>query len=300
MEARRVRITMLGMAAPVGGAMVEWGHTCLLWKKLGWFVKIIATGAEPTSNPWIERLRMAGCEIELDPGAIGSLRDELCVTICSQGGLAAWPALRQRGCRLIYSPAMNHSVYGDFNLFQHCPPTALHFQSRFQANRLARAYYDKLGFPQDRRFIIPGAFEIDDFPFRPAARTGPFVVGKLARPCRTKWPSNLWAMLSELRRLAPAEALCMAWNKDVEVRLGKPPHWARCLPPDAITSQAFLGQCHALLCLNGGDLENNPRVGMEAMASGVPVVADCRGGWPDMIEPGVSGFLVNLIGRAHV
>jgi hypothetical protein len=262
---------------------------------MGWKVTVIATRPEPPGNPWPARLEAAGCQVILDPAAIGSLHDEVCIGFCCQGALAAWPGLRERGCRFIYSPCMNHTVYGDFNLFKICPPTALHFQSRFQADRLAKAYYDKLSSPRDRRFVIPGAFEIADFPYRPAEHNGRFVVGKLARPCRTKWPSDLWTIIGDLRRKGRinAEALCMAWNEDVEVRLGKPPSWARCLPAGAMSSQAFLDNCHALLALNGGDLENNPRVGMEAMASGVPIVADSRGGWSEMVENGVSGLLVD-------
>ena len=36
---------------------------------------------------------------------------------------------------------------------------------------------------------------------------------------------------------------------------------------------------------------NWPRVGLEAMAAGVPVVAEKRWGWLEMIEHGKTGFL---------
>jgi glycosyltransferase involved in cell wall biosynthesis len=42
-----------------------------------------------------------------------------------------------------------------------------------------------------------------------------------------------------------------------------------------------------------GAVENWPRVGLEAMAAGVPVVVDNRGGWPEMIRHGQTGFLCN-------
>jgi glycosyltransferase involved in cell wall biosynthesis len=39
--------------------------------------------------------------------------------------------------------------------------------------------------------------------------------------------------------------------------------------------------------------ENWPRIGLEAMYSGVPLVVDNRGGWQYMIEHGVTGYLCN-------
>jgi glycosyltransferase involved in cell wall biosynthesis len=42
----------------------------------------------------------------------------------------------------------------------------------------------------------------------------------------------------------------------------------------------------------GGEaVENWPRVGLEAMARGVPVVAENRGGWREMVRHGETGYL---------
>ena len=41
----------------------------------------------------------------------------------------------------------------------------------------------------------------------------------------------------------------------------------------------------------GGAVENWPRVGLEAMAAGVPLVVENRGGWPEMIRHGETGLL---------
>jgi glycosyltransferase involved in cell wall biosynthesis len=45
------------------------------------------------------------------------------------------------------------------------------------------------------------------------------------------------------------------------------------------------------LTLNGGAAENWPRVGLEAMAAGVPIVAQNAWGWQEMLQHNVSGFL---------
>ena len=48
-----------------------------------------------------------------------------------------------------------------------------------------------------------------------------------------------------------------------------------------------------LLGLNGGARENWPRVGLEAMAAGVPLVCENRWGWREMVRDGETGFLAD-------
>jgi glycosyltransferase involved in cell wall biosynthesis len=45
------------------------------------------------------------------------------------------------------------------------------------------------------------------------------------------------------------------------------------------------------LPINGGAMENWPRVGLEAMAAGVPIVTEKRWGRLEMIDHGRTGFL---------
>ena len=74
-------------------------------------------------------------------------------------------------------------------------------------------------------------------------------------------------------------------------KLGDPPTWADCLRPMALSSRDFFRQLHATLPVNGGARENWPRAGLEAMAAGVPVVAQNAWGWREMIIHGETGFL---------
>ena len=86
-------------------------------------------------------------------------------------------------------------------------------------------------------------------------------------------------------------ARVMGWNASVQARLGAPPRWAECLPAGAETPQAFLARLHCLAQAGGQAVENWPRVGLEAMAAGVPLVVDRRGGWQEMIRHGQTGYL---------
>jgi glycosyltransferase involved in cell wall biosynthesis len=79
--------------------------------------------------------------------------------------------------------------------------------------------------------------------------------------------------------------LGMAWDKDIEFACGTPPSYAKCLPADSLLSRDFMSQIDLLICPNWAAIENWPRVGLEAMHSGVPILADDAGGWREMVDP---------------
>ncbi len=118
----------------------------------------------------------------------------------------------------------------------------------------------------------------------------PFVVGRVARPDADKWSSNTWPIYGRIQ-YAHRRALMLGMDERTHRKLGPPPAWADCLRPRAITPQEFFASLHCLLPINGGARENWPRAGLEAFAAGVPVVAQNRWGWREMIVHGETGFL---------
>ncbi|HYW57919.1 MAG TPA: glycosyltransferase [Polaromonas sp.] len=65
------------------------------------------------------------------------------------------------------------------------------------------------------------------------------------------------------------------------------------LPAGAIPAADFYGGLDVFLYRTGASTEAYGRVVLEAMASGLPVVAHARGGYAEVIEEGNSGFLIN-------
>jgi glycosyltransferase involved in cell wall biosynthesis len=116
----------------------------------------------------------------------------------------------------------------------------------------------------------------------------PFVVGRISRAAVSKFPDNLWEMFE---RIPDRRVRVLGWSPEVEARCGPPPAWAEVLPPGAESVPDFLRSLHCLVQVNGGDRENWPRVGLEAMAAGVPVIAENQWGWPEMIDHGRTGLL---------
>jgi len=65
------------------------------------------------------------------------------------------------------------------------------------------------------------------------------------------------------------------------------------LPAGAMPVAGFYGGLDAFFYRTGASTEAYGRVVLEAMASGLPVVAHVRGGYVEVIEEGVAGFLID-------
>ncbi len=137
-------------------------------------------------------------------------------------------------------------------------------------------------------------FCTEEWPFQPLKhepKKQPFVVGRISRPAPDKYSSNTWPIYQRIPH--PIHARLMAWSPEVEHKLGKPPSWAEVLPSRAETAQQFFSRLHVMVQVNGGAQENWPRSGLEAMAAGVPIVAQNQWGWREMIRHGETGYLAD-------
>ena len=221
------------------------------------------------------------------PGLAGSV----VVGMCNSHVTKARKLLYDLRCRLVWVNCMTFMFPEETAAWRIAPAEAYVFQSHFQQDELERRLLP-LGYNHGMGHLIRGAFAFDELPFAPTphADQSPFVIGRLARPDLDKWSSNHWNILARVP-YAQRRAVAMGWTMQLTRKCGQPPPWAETFTPQQITCQEFLGRCHAMLGLNGGARENWPRIGLEAMAAGVPLVAQNEWGWKEMIEDGVSGFL---------
>ena len=158
--------------------------------------------------------------------------------------------------------------------YRDCGPfEAFHFQSEFQRSLLEPELL-KLGYRPELGHLIRGAFDVDEWKFRPRphAPGETFVIGRPLRPDLDKWSSNTWPIYNRIQ-YRPKRALLLGIDERTQQKLGPAPAWADCLKPMALSAQDFFRQLHCTLPINGGARENWPRVGLEAMAVGVPIVA---------------------------
>ncbi len=265
-------IYVYGLPLRVGGANTELWHTLRLWRSIGLAVSILP---RPTRDADAEaRIESIGCRLveSIPDGAI-------VIGFCNSALRADATALRARGCRLVCVPCMCFLWPDERNTLL---ADVYVFQSKFQRDALMMRYR-VLGLAEHHAPIIRGAFCMDDFLCAPRPHTAgkPFIIGRLSRAARDKYPHDLWRQYEAIP-YRPLRARVMGWSAEIEAHCGPPPDWAEVLPPNAETPNQFLASLHCLAPGCGSTPENWPRVGLEAMAAGVPVVAERLGGWIEM------------------
>jgi len=277
-------IYVYGYPSKCGGSTTELWHTVKLWRSVGLQVRMYTPTARPDPE-WRGRLD------DIKAYTVPDIPERsTVVAFCNTAFRADAPDLRARGCRLVYVPCMNWN-WPDERI--RVPPAFLFDHYVYQSNHQYQTLHPnrvKRGLDGNAATVIHGAFDPTDFPFRPKPHTPgkPFIVGRLSRafslpgrkPALDKFPPDLWKQYESFGENIRARV--MGWSEEIEQLCGKPPEWAEVFPQEAMSSQDFLASIHCLVPGIGCCEENWPRVGLEAMAAGVPLVVEAKGGWPEM------------------
>ena len=291
-----MKVFVIGYPGDLGGACTELWHTIKLWRSFDLDVHLIPTGKPPVR--WRALVDGIGCAThEVVPEQLETL-DELhgstVISFCNSEFLAQTHRFREMGCKLVWVNCMTwlfeaeRKIYTEQGLFD-----TFVFQSEFQQAEL-EPQLEAYGYKPEKGHLIHGAFSLDELVFnpRPHEPNETFVIGRMARPDLDKWSSNTWPIYNSIQ-FANKRAMMLGVDDRVQEKLGPTPPWADCLRPMAIPVSQFLSNLHCLMPINGGARENWPRAGLEAMAAGVPVIAQNEWGWREMIVHGETGFLAN-------
>jgi len=288
-------IFVVGYPGELGGADTECWHTIKLWRRFGLPVTVIPTWR--ATEKWRARLDQIGCTtVRTSPSHlenVSGLRGGVVVSFCNGSFLQAADRLRDLRCKVVWVNCMTWLFPAEKNHYRNREPFDCYvFQSQFQ-KELLQPQLAEFGVREEQCFRIRGAFAWEEFPFKPLphSRGTPFVIGRISRPDPDKYTKDTWSVYRRI--LHPVQARVMAWDRRIEQKVGPPPAWAECLPAGAEPAQQFFGQLHCMLQINGGAQENWPRSGLEAMASGVAVVAENRWGWQEMIRHDETGYLAD-------
>jgi len=290
------KIFLIGYPGDLGGANVEAWHTIKLWRKFGLDVHLIPTWGK--DDKWLKITNDIGCTTHFttfeDIDKLECLKDSIVVGFCNDQFLKSTKKLKSIGCRLVWLNCMTwlfdyeRSLYKDNIFFD-----AFVFQSDFQRTSIEESLKE-YNYDTEHSYTIHGAFDFDDWAYNPRRHgiDDPFYIGKAARPDLDKWSSNLWLIYNNVQ-YADKRALLLGVDDRTMAKLGPTPSWGQIIRPLGITSKQFFSALHCLLPINGGARENWPRIGLEAMASGVPIVINNDWGWKEMVINKKTGFLCN-------
>jgi glycosyltransferase involved in cell wall biosynthesis len=207
---------------------------------------------------------------QLRVGGIGAMRSDGCTEVGQCGRLGGW-----------------------LNL--HCPPTiAANSQA---AIRFAIAQ----GVPARRFYFLPNV--VDTNWFRPAKgmSDGPVTLIAVGRLVKEKRLDRFISILGRLRtdhHLNVRGLIVGPRCEEEDLRPQLENHAMQLgLWPDIVQFRGGVADTRAVydeaaVCVLTSDLEGTPNVLLEAMASGLPVVAAKVGGVPDIVQHGETGFLL--------
>jgi glycosyltransferase involved in cell wall biosynthesis len=289
-----MRVFLIGYPGEMGGANTEAWHTLQLWRRMGLDVHVIPTWqADPK---WKARLDALGYTTHLtspeDLDRVPGLAGSPVVGLCNSQFITLAPRFRALGCPIVWVNCMTFLFDGEKEFYkQHGPADAMVYQSQFQRDEL-EPQLAPFGYRSETGHLIRGAFDLDGWNCDPRShgRDEAFFIGRVARPDLDKWSSNTLAIYERIQYRSK-RGIFLGVDERTQGKLGSPPWWVDYLRPMAISAQDFYSRLHCLLPVNGGARENWPRAGLEAMASGVPVVAQNEWGWREMVIHGETGFL---------
>lgn len=289
-------ITLFSPLGEIGGAATHVAHLIRLWRSRGLPVRLIAPALPDAGRA--AALANLGCPWQAwdgdDLDVIDGLAGSIVVGFCDRRFLRAAERLRALQCRLVWVSCMTWIFPEETLPYSRGLRFDAHvFQSPFQRATLERELVP-YGYRTEQGHLIPGPFDCREWPLapRPHDPAGEFVVGRLARPDPGKWSRRTWRIYGGIDH-PRRRAIVMGVDDTIRKWIGPAPPWAEVLPPGAIPARDFYRRIHCLMPINFSLLENWPRIGLEAMASGVPIVAPRQGGWCDMITHGVNGFLAS-------
>jgi len=284
------RICVIGFPSKLGGADTELDHQITCWRRMGVEVHLIHTGPFDKNGLAMKADVLArGCIVH-EPRNWRCAEGMHIISFCNGGflkhlaeikrfartttfvGCMTWPFDRQK--------AAHRERLIDLELFQ------TRHQEELIAPHLEKEH------PGFARALTVPDWDPTPFPFMDAdARSrDEFRFGRISRADADKFHARQLWVYETMVSPTPKAGMILGYNPRIRHKIGNPPRWIRALQCGAVSQQEFYSFASCVIQMSD-TVENLPRVGFEAMASGSVLIVDDRGGWRELIRHGETGFL---------
>jgi len=233
------------------------------------------------------KLEKRGC-IYHSPCDWPSLEGMHCISFCNGQFLTALPEIKQYARTTTFVNCMTRNFgrelemqargFIDFHLYQ----------TEHALERIGPQLSPLGGY---RPLLITPYFHQQDFPFHHARPADKFRFGRISRDDRAKHGgAQLW-IYETMTAPVLKEGLILGWGPRAQSKYGRAPEpYVQTYLEGGLSQLDFYAFCEAVI-MTTDTMENLPRVGFEAMASGSVLVVDNRGGWRLQVDDGQTGWL---------
>jgi len=285
MSKSKKSIGVVGFPSIYGGAGVELNHQLTLWKEMDLDVHVVPTWNASGEALYNKTLHRATIHKAKDYSALKGMP---VISFCNDVFLTDIAKIKEQASKTIFVNCMTWL----FNDEKKAHKEGLIDLFLYQSHRTQGMGNDKLKEINENYNwkIFNSFFDAAEFPFHYNRPRDKFRFGRISREDGDKYSKDQMFIYHNMVAPVGKSGIILGFDKRSEKKIGTPPDWIRTYPGNGITVQEFYA--HSSCVIQKADTtENWPRVGMEAMASGSILIVDKRGGWEEMVEHGVTGWL---------
>lgn len=282
---------VVGFPALYGGAGAELYHQIAVWERLGIELHFIPTQRDVRRASLFGKMTRRGHIIH-DPFDWSAIPEGApVISFCNEAFLAALPEIRQRTRRTVFVNCMTW-LFGKEKAAMSRGEIAMFLYQNEEVRRCMEPRLRALHASPAIRFLtFKPYFDASAFPFVAERSADWLGLGHISRQDADKFSRETWHIYEHVASPVPKRGVFLGFDARSEAKTGPKPDWVETFADQrSLTQQDFYKRCH--LVLQPTDtVENWPRVGFEAMASGSVLIVDRRGGWVRMVEHGRTGWL---------
>lgn len=281
---------VLGHPGLYGGAGTELHHQILLWRSMGVNVTIIPSMLGFQNEPLFEEMKKIGVQYADRPRDYSQVTSEdAVINFCGREFLEDIDQIYERTQRTAFVNCMTWMFPKEKEAHAK-GKIAFSLYQRPQVRDEHQAELGKLN-PNAKFLHFVPYFESSKFPFKAKEKKDRFVIGRISRQDADKFSKNTFHIWEYAVAPIMKRGIVLGFDKKSRLKTGNPPGWVETyVDHNEFPVHRFYREIDILVQSTDTN-ENWPRIGFEAMYSGIPLVVDNRAGWKYMIEHGVSGFL---------